>query len=217
MTIVDKILQESTYDDFMRYARTGRKPRRLTPSSDEDAKNNFLKSKVGDIVKVNDLTVVLLSPISYTPRSRHLVCSVVEHRNLAQALKTGKGAAVTLTLRAVKAFNKVGKIKPSEVDVLLGKKQEIEKRVAEKVTSNYNAINYNHDLRQYEVTMQDGNKAVVGDKVVVKFSNGKFDMVITKIAGTKTGEIMVIDPWKANKPGLKSRGMSPEKILRKSS
>jgi hypothetical protein len=219
--IIKESLNEDAYTDFINWRPGQRRPNRPAPSSDDAARTEFMRSKPGDIVRVNDkLSFILLSQPNNAPRSRNMTCQIVELKNKQSALAGGKGLGVTLTLRAVQQFEKLGKVTPKELQILLGKQSEVHSRVAEKEKANHAAVSYNfnpqsqHENR-FEVTMQDGNKASVNDTVMVKFSNGIFPMIITKVSGTKNGEIMMIDPRKAHRPGAKSRGMAPSTILRK--
>ena len=224
MSIVNSILKEAlnedAYTDFLNW-QPGKRRQRSRPSSDADARTEFMRSKQGDIVKVNDkLSFILLSDPHNAPRSANMTCQIVELKNKQSALAGGKGLGVTLTLRAVQQFEKLGKVTPKELQVLLGKQSEVDARVAEKEKANHAAVSYNYNPHsqhenRFEVTMKDGNKASVNDVVMVQFSNGIFPMIITKIAGTRNGEVMMIDPRKALRPGAKSRGMSPSTILRK--
>lgn len=75
---------------------------------------------------------------------------------------------------------------------------------------NHSLITYDSTARGYAVSMADGNKAHMGDTVIVRFKNGGFEGTISKVAGNRDGEVMIMFRERS-----KNMGIKPERILRK--
>ena len=124
-----------------------------------------------------------------------------------------KKASATIKIKAVDVFKKIGKITPKELKIILGQKDSVDTNIKQKQSENKDAIQYDYSVGKYGVKMLDDKIAYEGDMVLVNFSNGVFPMKVVRVAGNKTGEVMLIDPRKP--AGSKSRGISPSLILKK--
>ena len=129
-----------------------------------------------------------------------------------EKLKNGdkKGRRIYTSQTKEGAYKIIGKGTQKDVDLANNTSAELSKGAEEYSKKNYSQIEWDQDRRQYGATAQDGQKVFVGDSVMIRFSNGSFKGVIKQIAGTQTGEVMILFPGKS-----KGKGIKPERILSK--
>lgn len=194
-------LVEGIMDDYMNFRPGKRRSPRPRAYSDPVAMEDFMKSKPGDIIQVNNLELIILTPPS---RAKVIIsCSVVETRN--------KQKLLTYNASAIQSFKKIGKVTPTELKKLKAADDAITTSNANYRKKNMEPIDYNFHTG-FSVKLKDGTTAKVGDKVIVKFSNGNFPYYIASDKTNKSGEIMM----KRSMGSLqKARGISPELLLRK--
>ena len=215
MALVDKILKENDeMAGWESYLRTGKLPKRARPATNQKLASELLKSIPGDIIKMNTLELIVLSQPGYVGRNMDISFNCIESKNKAAVLGGDrKKASATIKIKAVDVFKKIGKITPKELKIILGQKDSVDTNIKQKQSENKDAIQYDYSVGKYGVKMLDDKIAYEGDMVLVNFSNGVFPMKVVRVAGNKTGEVMLIDPRKP--AGSKSRGISPSLILKK--
>ena len=219
MKIVDKILNEAS--PYLRAIRAQQRAA-VSSTSDRGLEQQIQKLKVGDIFEINGHTGILTQQVHFSPRSNKMEISFCDYKSLGDLIKgNSKKSFYTLKPLAIKSFTAKGKVTPGQLKKILDAKEGINKSNNDYAKKNLDAKEYQSNpvsIYQggYVVKMQDGNTAKAGDKVIVKFSNGEFEMIISKIAGTnKSGEIMIMREREYNVPGKKARGMAASSILRK--
>jgi hypothetical protein len=182
----------------------------MLPYSNE----TLMSSQLGDVIKLNGGTVyvVLSEPIRKGSKVEFGAC----YYNDIKKIMAGDIARkfYTVKLSTVSSCEKVGRLKPAELQAAKNGRDGIINQVREKKAelsnTNYGKIEWKDG--GMKVQMQDGNWAGEGDRVMVKFSNGDFPMIIKKIGGTNDkGQVFIV----RRSPAEKARGMNSDTILRK--
>lgn len=176
--------------------------------------NENINLNKGDIVSLttSPKKFLVLSEYRLKPGNRFpLKFEAINIEDLKKLKDGDKKGRVIYTIQIKpENFRVIGKGDSKDVDLANNVSMEIYQHNAKVADKNYEKIAYDHNKRQYGVEMMDGNKAFVGDSVMVKFANGTFKGLVKQVAGTKTGEVMIVFPGKT-----KGRGIKPNNILRK--
>lgn len=217
--LVDKILKESVlkedaYDDFLNFSRFGKKPKRTRQAHDQDALGVLQKAQPGDILQVGKYTLIMITPARQNMRSQPYTFTCIEYKNLDAALINPSKAIATMKVNTATDVTVKGKIKPAQLKVLLRGDAEVQQKKIEKEQTNHEQKSWDETIRDWVVTMKDGNKAKAGDEVVVSFSNGTFKMVIKSVGGgQKNAGISIIRPGQPM--SAKARTVDAARILKK--
>ena len=209
--------------------------------------------KEGDIIRTTRGNMVVM----YRPRNNrrcHLVIEGVYESTLPKMMKEPKNTKVMhfikWTLRGRdRGIDVVGSVSQSTVKMMKEMHQLLNDVLEEKRSKNMDALDLTwndkaivkkrtqyHGTRlyqgTYDVTTMKGEHVSAGDKVMVHFSNGNFEMIMGNPQGLtydpKTGRFLCIDPWKADRAPrqrvdffsgriktvkVKARSMAPESLL----
>lgn len=173
--------------------------------------DGLMKSKSGDIIKINGNIYTILSQPAKKMRSTTVTFKAVQGSKYSERF-------YTVTIKDINSFEKIGEVNSGEltkmVNLMNGVVQEISDHIRNKSNENMNLINWSQSRYEWGVKCQNGEEAFAGDLVNVKFSNGVFKMRIKSVAGTNdTCQIMVVDYRKG--PGARGRGMDAKTILSK--
>jgi len=175
---------------------------------------NRINLNIGDIVSMTTSPkkfLVLSTPQLKMGNKFPLKFTAINVEDLNK-LKAGdkKGRVIYTIQIKPENFKVIGKGDKKDVDLANDLNTDIHLSHAKAASKNYEKIAYDRTKYQFGVEMMDGNKAFIGDSVMVKFSNGVFKGLIKQIAGNQTGEVIIVFPGKT-----KGRGIKPDNILRK--
>jgi hypothetical protein len=175
---------------------------------------NRINLNIGDVVSMTTSPKKFLVLSNYQLKLGNkfpLKFTAINLDDLAKLKKGDKKGRVIYTIQIKpENFKVIDKGDQKDVDLANDVHTEIHQSHAAAADKNYEKIAYDQTKRAFGVEMVDGNKAFMGDSVIVKFSNGNFKGMIKQIAGNQTGEVIIVFPGKT-----KGRGIKPINILKK--
>jgi hypothetical protein len=166
--------------------------------------------KKGNIVRFDGSgrEVLALSDSSWARKGIAFLCILTKDLALLKAGNPKGRSCATATVRNG-AFSITGKGSKKDVDLALDVREEIITINQDIKQKNFDTHKYSMARRQYFVTLENGQEAFAGDKVMVKFKNGDFEGTIRQVGGNKSGEIMIMF---GRRP--RAKGISPKYILK---
>lgn len=162
--------------------------------------------KDGDIISIPSHGNYAIVSINNYGRSI-MKFNVVHTSQVDKVLDEGKGISI-LSTRPGSTYDVIGKLDAKKVKSLQDIVNGIYQKKAEKTTQNYSKIEFDPTRRGYYLNLANGEKAYVGDTVLVRFDNGNFKGIVKQTAGQKDGKITVIFPGRD-----KGRAVDPERII----
>ena len=175
---------------------------------------NCFKLKIGDIIIFSNDRVVIMSQCVSARHGKNEF-TIVKMSDLEKLKKGDRKAKKYYTARtSTDSFEVVGKLNKADLALANTMIEEVKIAITKRRDDNLNAINYERNPDSFRaqavVTAGDGSKIKVGDRVMVKFSNGNFPGTVKSIGTNKEHQVMILFGNRS-----KAKGVSPHRILKK--